>query len=303
MMTADPVRRTLEIEDVTNRYGIHPISGWLVPLCARLGIPPNAVSVAGMGCGLLAGVAYAHYRDPWAALGGFLLMLAWHVLDGADGQLARLTNAQSQTGKILDGICDYVTFTAVYLGLALVLGRQHGAWVWGLVALSGACHAVQSAIYEVQRQEYNHWGHGRPSAALPERALPARPGAGDWLHAAYLWVQLRSVGLTGAPRRRLEAALQQDPGHAAAIRSSYRETFAPAVRRWSVLSANYRTLGLFGCALLQRPLLYFSIEVVVLNAILAVLLHRQHRRIRTFLEDQGSALDPPRAAGPWNPAR
>ena len=212
--TADPVQRTLEIEDATNLYAIHPISGRLVPLCARLGIPPNAVSVAGMGCGVLAGVAYAHYRDRWAVLGGFALMLAWHVLDGADGQLARLTNAQSQSGKILDGICDYVTFTAVYIGLVLVLGRQHGAWVWGLVALSGICHAVQSAIYEVQRQEYNHWGHGRPSAALPERALPARPGPGDWLHAAYLFVQLRSVGLTGAPRRQLEAALR-DPDRAA----------------------------------------------------------------------------------------
>ena len=43
----------------------------------------------------LAGVAYAHYQDPRLTLAGFILMIAWHVMDGADGQLARLTHAQS----------------------------------------------------------------------------------------------------------------------------------------------------------------------------------------------------------------
>ncbi len=295
MQTADPVRRTSEIEDPTNIYAVHPISNRLVPLCARLGIPPNAVSVAGMACGLLAGIAYAHDRNPWAVVAGFLLMLAWHVLDGVDGQLARLTGAQSQSGKILDGMCDYVTFTAVYLGLALVLSARHGAWVWALVALSGACHAVQSAIYEVQRQEYNHWGHGRASAALPEPTRQPAGGLPERLHDVYLSVQRLAVCIDGAPRQRLAALLRQDPARAAAIRRLYRETFAPPVRRWAVLSANARTLGLFACALLRRPLLYFILEIVVLSAVLAVLLYQQHRRSRRFLEGQGSC--------PWTPPK
>ncbi len=280
MQPTDPIRRASEIEDPTNLHAVHPISNRLVPLCARLGIRPNAVSIAGMACGLLAGVAYAHYRDPWLATAGFLLMVAWHVLDGVDGQLARLTRTQSHTGKILDGICDYVTFTAVYVALALVLSRQYGAWVWALVALSGACHAVQSAAYELQRQEYNHWGYGRAGAALPDpSAADARPG----LYALYLRVQRLSVALDGAPRQRLAALLRDHPDRAPAIRSLYRETFAPAVRRWSVLSANTRTLGLFLCALLRLPLLYFALEIVALSVLLALLLHRQRRRSRRFL--------------------
>ncbi len=282
MQPADPIRRASEIEDPTNLHAVHPISNRLVPLCARLGIRPNAVSIAGMACGLLAGVAYAHYRNPWLATAGFLLMVAWHVLDGVDGQLARLTNAQSQSGKILDGICDYVTFTAVYVALALVLSRQHGAWVWGFVALSGACHAVQSATYELQRQEYNHWGHGHAGAALPGPSA-VEGGLRNRLHAVYVSVQRLAVTIDGVPRRRLTALLRQDPDRAIGIRRLYRETFAPAVRRWSVLSANIRTLGLFACVLLRRPLLYFCLEIVLLSAILAILIHRQRRRARRFL--------------------
>ena len=289
MQTADPVRRTLEIEDATNLHIIHPIANRLVPICARLGIRPNAVSIAGMACGVLAGVAYAHYRDVLLAIAGFLLMLAWHVLDGVDGQLARLTRSQSQSGKILDGICDYVTFTAVYIGLALVLGRQHGAWVWGLVAVSGACHAVQSALYEVQRQEYDFWGRGRASAVLPEPPSPRAGraasdiGLGDRLHAVYLRVQSLAVGITGTTRHRLAASLRQDPECAGRVRLLYREMFAAPVRRWSVLSANTRTLAIFACALAQRPLFFFYFEIVGLSAVLAVLLALQHRRVGRFL--------------------
>ena len=158
MQTSEPVRRTSEIEEVTNLYLIHPAAGFLTPVFARLGISPNAVSLAGMGFGLLAGFAYYHYQDPRYATLGFLLMIAWHVMDGADGQLARLTHAQSELGKILDGTCDYVTFVAVYSALAAAVSRQSGEWVWALAIAAGVSHAVQGMAYEAQRQEYNFWG-------------------------------------------------------------------------------------------------------------------------------------------------
>ncbi len=118
METVEPVRRSLEIEELTNLYFIHPMASRLATLFAARRIPPNAVSVAGMLFGILAGVAYHHYQDLRCVIAGFILMIAWHVMDGADGQLARLTQSQSQSGKVLDGICDYVTFIAVYTGLA-----------------------------------------------------------------------------------------------------------------------------------------------------------------------------------------
>ena len=139
-----PVRRTSEIEEATNRAFIHPLAARLVPLFARLGIAPNAVSLAGVALGIAAGFAYYHFQDWRYAFAGFALMLAWHVLDGADGQLARLTGRQSALGGVLDGICDYVTFIAVYAGFALALAPLFGPGVWALVIAAGSAAGAKT---------------------------------------------------------------------------------------------------------------------------------------------------------------
>ncbi len=279
---ADPVRRTYEIEDPTNLYFIHPISARLVPVFAKLGVTPNAVSLIGMGCGILAGLAYRFYGQTWSAGLGFLLMLAWHVMDGADGQLARLTKSYSELGKVLDGICDYVTFTAVYAGLAVAMSATLGGWAWVLVAVSGVAHAVQSAAYEMQRQDYNFWGWGRQSAALPK--LDAMPqGVAGHLHHLYARVQLWAAGGAAEFHAAFSAVLAAQPAREAGLRAAYREAFAPLVRRWGVLCANYRTLGICIAALLKLPALYFLFEIFGFSALLLLLLKAQRVQYRAFL--------------------
>src|ERR1700721_513773 len=118
-----PTRRTTEIEEITNLHLIHPLAGRLVPIFARLHVTPNAVSIVGMLFGIFSAVAYFRYLDFRYATTGFALMIAWHVMDGADGQLARYTQSYSYFGKVLDGIADYVTFLAVYTALPISLRR------------------------------------------------------------------------------------------------------------------------------------------------------------------------------------
>jgi phosphatidylglycerophosphate synthase len=286
----------MEIEEITNLLLIHPIASRLTPLLADLHISPNAVSVTGMSFGLLAALAYYHYQDVRYAIAGFVLMIAWHVMDGADGQLARLTHSQSQTGKVLDGICDYVTFIAVYVALAAALSRKWGDGAWALAAVAGLCHAVQAAAYEVQREEYSFFGLGRQSAdflapdALPRRR-PGQPqvrGLLEALYRLYIHVQLVVTGVSVQFRKRLAALLEREPERAALIRQRYRETFAPAVRRWSVLSSNYRTIGIFISALLAAPQYYFEFETFVFTAIFAVLSLGQQARYARFFGNLGA---------------
>lgn len=289
----EAVRRPPEIEDPTNLYFIHPLAGALTPLLADLRIAPNAVSVAGMSFGVLAGVAYYHFESVRFAVAGFALMIAWHVMDGADGQLARLTHSQSLTGKILDGICDYVTFIAVYVALAAALDRHYGGWVWALVFAAGVCHVIQSASYEVQRQDYYFFGLGRMSAELLRPGQSSRRDSGaapalrvvETLNRLYVGLQWRVSGVRAELRGRLTAVLAREPQRAASIRRRYRETFAPAVRRWSVLSSNYRTLGIFIGAVLAAPQYYFEFEIVGFTAILAILSLRQQARYARFLRN------------------
>lgn len=282
----DPVRRTYEIEDPTNLYFIHLISAWLVPIFAKFKISPNTVSLTGMACGILAGFAYYGYFSTWCALLGFVLMLCWHVMDGADGQLARFTKSYSEFGKILDGICDYVTFTAVYVGLALAMSARLGGWVWWVVALAGIAHALQSAVYEMQRQDYNFIGLGRQSAALPE--MDVRPqGLAGYVHHIYARIQIWGAGGSIEFRQVFFKTLEKNPVQAEKLRALYREAFAPVVRRWGVLGANYRTLGLFIAAIIKLPILYFFFELFGFSAILLFLLAAQRQQYKRFWASVG----------------
>jgi CDP-diacylglycerol---serine O-phosphatidyltransferase len=301
MTDPERIRRTTEIEEITNLYFIHPLASRLVPFFAQMRLTPNAVSIMGMLFGILSAFAYYHYTDLRFAITGFALMIAWHVMDGADGQLARLTHSYSYFGKVLDGISDNVTFLAVYTALAIALSHKNGDWMYALVALSAMCHAVQSASYEAQRQEYDYLGWGRKPQEPPPRDSPERAGDGppvirwlfDFLHRLFfVGLSFPTAGISRKFRETMAAALQAQPGQAALIRERYRETLAPQLRSWSILSANYRTLGIFISALFKAPEYYFGFEIIGFSAALAVLIRRQstsHEVLLSLLRLQPSA--------------
>ncbi len=290
------MRRTAEIEEITNLYFIHPVASRFVPLAARMGLTPNALTLAGMLFGVLAGFAYYRYQDPRFAIAGFVLMIGWHIMDGADGQLARLTHSQSHFGKILDGISDTATFLAVYTALALALGRKYGERAYALVIVSALFHAVQSATYEARRKEYERWGWGRKSAEPPPPAgaTRAHPSPLERLFGFldrlfYLQLSFPAADVTGKVRASMAAALDRQPESEAFIRERYRRIFAPLVRRWSLLSANYRTLGIFVCVLLAVPAYYFWFEIAGFSTVLALLIASEYACYRRLLVELDAA--------------
>jgi len=279
----DSVKRTNEIEEFTNLYIIHPISSWLVPKFAALKIAPNTVSLCGMLFGIFAGIAYFHYQNPYMAAAGFLSMFMWHIMDGADGQLARLTKSYSEIGKILDGVCDYVTFISVYVGLGLILSDQTDTQIWYIVLLSGALHAIQSSAYELQRGEYDFWGHGKESQGLPEikHMIADLDGKGplayvmSQFHIGYVRMQRRTSGIDSKFRATLKDILAANPERKDDIRALYRDVFAPGVRGWSIMCANYRTIAIFIAAIAGQPIYFFWFEIAILTPILVLLVQKQ----------------------------
>jgi phosphatidylglycerophosphate synthase len=295
----NPIRRTTEIEEITNLYFIHPLASRLVPIFARLHVTPNEVSIVGMLFGILSAFAYYRYWDPRFAIAGFVLMIAWHIMDGADGQLARYTQSYSYFGKMLDGIADNVTFAAVYAAIAVAASRRHGNWVYALVVISAVFHAIQSASYETERQEYEYLGWGKKPQEPPTRNSDAHDGGGpggirrllDFLHRLfYFGLSFPTAGTNRKFRETMAEALQADPGKSVSVRQLYRATLAPQIRSWSVLSANYRTLGIFICACFKVPEYYFGFEILGFSVILAVLIRRLNLAHEVLLSKLSLAL-------------
>ena len=290
-MPGDPtqVTRTREIEEATNLYLIHPISRVLVSVFAKLGIHPNAVSVVGMVMGGLAAWFYFYYSQWEMALAGFLLMIGWHVMDGADGQLARLTGKTSEVGKALDGLCDHLTFALVYISLALAAAPEFGPWVWLLMGLAGTSHLVQASTYEFQRQMYDYWVFGKESArqVMPaefRQGMEGKTGLSrifGGVLLAYVSIQHRVASANIQLVSQLEC--MKDAGEETKASEAYRSANLSAVKTWSILCSNYRTIAIFVACLAKNPLYFFLFEIGFLNAALIGLRMMQARRNQQLL--------------------
>ena len=99
-------------------------------------ITPNAMTLVSVGIGIIGAVFFVFPRRRSHVLGALLLWLH-SVLDGCDGELARLKFAESRRGGLLDFWGDNVVHSAVFLAIALrSLPDRSRALAVSLAALS-----------------------------------------------------------------------------------------------------------------------------------------------------------------------
>ena len=129
--------RLRSLQNPLDRSLYHPLAARLARALARTPVTPNMVSIAGGVLIVLAGFAYVGLAWPAAVLAGLILHMSWHVLDGADGDLARLTGRVSPIGEIVDGICDYLGHILLYLILAYYASSSIEIWAWIIAIAAG----------------------------------------------------------------------------------------------------------------------------------------------------------------------
>jgi phosphatidylglycerophosphate synthase len=263
--------RPVEIEAATNRYLVHPLSRAVVDRLITTAASPNQVSVASVFAAAAGAACYAWARWPWGPIAGLACFFAWHVLDGADGDLARRSGRASTLGELIDGICDHVSQALLYLAVALVLARSLGPSAWAIAAIAAACHFVQANAYETGRKTYRRWVHGATWMRQNPDGMAQAGAAGGVLAGAYLWVSNLFNPGEAAIEAAMGPALAGGAASAGAARGLYRRLYAPLVKASAVLGGNTRTLAAFACLLVGAPLWFFAFEIVVLNLALIAL--------------------------------
>ena len=97
-----------------NRYYAHIIDPFFTKLVFDLKLTPNMVTILSFLIGTTAALSFATYH--WVA--GAILLQLHHFLDGADGNLARLTNRCTPFGAKLDKICDQILRLFLFVSIA-----------------------------------------------------------------------------------------------------------------------------------------------------------------------------------------
>jgi len=119
-----------------NRRISIPISRQLI----KFPITPNMVTLFTLGVSFLAGVFFA-LGGYWNNLLGALLSIWASILDGCDGEVARLKLQASKFGCWLETICDYFYYLFIFAGMSIGLAKNRGTdayLVWGGFLLFGA---------------------------------------------------------------------------------------------------------------------------------------------------------------------
>jgi phosphatidylglycerophosphate synthase len=266
------------LQDALNFHLYHPLAWQLARVLARTPITPNMVSVVGASFVIAAGIAYAQPWWPASALLGLLLHMTWHVVDGADGDLARMTGRSSPIGEMVDGLCDYLSHVVLYLILGWLMSRQFGAIAWWLTVAAGISHAVQANHVEIQRRQYQWWVYGTPwiRHSHGDRNAPTRKGVFGLLVSAYL---AAGMGMTPHTAKIDDAALaaETDPAARERLRQAARAQAMPLLALLKVLGPNPRAIVLGLSMLAGSPLYYFVYQTLVLNGllVLSVVLHNR----------------------------
>ena len=140
---------------------------------------PNAITAAAM-CSGLTGIRFA-IAENWSAAVAAIIFAG--LLDGIDGRIARLLNAQSRFGAELDSLADSLSFgTAPALVLYLwALGDVRLGW-FAALALAVAC-ALRLARFNA-RIDMDVQPH---KSAGFLTGIPAPVGAGLAFLPFYLW--------------------------------------------------------------------------------------------------------------------
>ena len=88
-------------------------------------ISPNMISLFTLGVGLVSGVFFA-FGGYWNTVFAAVLSLWASILDGCDGEVARIRLMESDFGCWLETICDYLYYLFIFSGMAIGLVRTIG---------------------------------------------------------------------------------------------------------------------------------------------------------------------------------
>jgi len=131
-----------------SRYLNRPISNRITKQIANFPVKPNHISLVSFLLSLLAAIIIAFKGYSFLVLGALLAQLS-SILDGCDGEVARLKNITSKYGGWLDQILDRYADLFLITGLTFhtyYLHQSLNVFLIGILAIGGSLIMSYSAI-------------------------------------------------------------------------------------------------------------------------------------------------------------
>ncbi len=279
--------KSKDTEEFLDKIFYRPI-GYVLALTAKtFHITPNQVTVFS----ILVGVAGGHmfyYNDLSLNVYGMLLLMFAQALDGADGQLARMTNSQSQLGRILDGISDNLKFISVYLHLiARLIEGGASPWIIIVAVIAGVSHTLQSAVADYSRNLYVYYVLDINKSEIEDSSLLIEKynklsWKKDFFQKIFQRVYLNYTlqqELVVPKMKKLYLYAKELYGENIPnwLASKYKELHKPLIKWYNILTSNTRIIVLFIGLFLGYPTIFWIFEITVLNLLLIYVIIKHNK--------------------------
>ena len=122
-----------------SRYLNRPVSRLISKTLVRTPITPNGISLMSFAVAIIGAVMFCLGGYIWTILAGLVIQMA-SIVDGCDGEVARLRFRSSRFGGWFDTILDRYADTAIVAGVSFGywLAHPHSAvWLGAIFALTG----------------------------------------------------------------------------------------------------------------------------------------------------------------------
>lgn len=272
----------LEVEEIFDLIFYRPLAFVFVKIVYQTKITPNQITWLALLLGIMAGILFAQGTSDGFLIGALLLIL-YDVLDCSDGQLARLQNSGTLTGRIVDGFADYVVTVAAYIGIGIGYASQTNdpLFYWCLTVLAGISNAVHSLTLDYYRNQFLDYALDRKSILGDDleqyddeyNQLVVK---GKWnLDRFLIWIYLKYSRLQLKFSDEKVISRQYDPG-------DYYKKNKRIIHLWTYLGPTSELTFMIVCAILNRWDIFLWGMISIAN-IYALLLYFMQRRINTSI--------------------
>jgi hypothetical protein len=274
-----------EIEEFFDLFYYRPLAFLLVKIVYRTNITPNQLTIIAIFFGLASGFVYATGL-PNALIYGAILFMLFNVVDCSDGMLARLKKNGTPAGRIIDGIADYLSTAAVFVGLGIGYPDHtysHSLW-WLLLFLAALSNMIQSSMVDYYRNRFLDYVLQRESTfeegmdSFREEYNTIKGQKNKWLAR---WIIRRYFDYS-ALQKKLTSKKNGEKLFKATPEEYYKKNKS-IVRVWVNIGPTTQITAIIICSIINRFTIYFWLIIGVFNAIAIIAWILQRNIDKTFI--------------------
>jgi hypothetical protein len=284
--------KSKDTEELIDRFFFRPAGYGVAVVSAKLKITPNALTIISIILGMTAGHLYYYVSIPLNLLGILVFIIA-DVLDSADGQLARITNNTTKTGRIFDGVATNLISISIYMHLILrSLNSEIGWWMFLIAAIAGSSHVIQAATADFYRHAYLYIVCGKEKSELDsskniKAQIENLPWKGNYIDKFFLKVYLDYTQRQEFISRKFLELINYIRDNYEVIpewlSKDYRDSFKKMNKYYNFLTVNSRTAAVAIAVLVNIPVIYFLFEIFILNSVLVYVWITQMKKSTALL--------------------